>query len=101
MPRRVGLSNCLRRRGSHRRRRLRWRRRCLIHILKAKTEMMGKSKKRRSETLPAIDPNSRATVSGPAAPKALVDSSDELTAKLTATQQLSAGLPFNANKALE
>jgi catalase len=62
---------------------------------------MAQSKKRRSETLPAIDPNSRATVSGPSAPKALVDSSDDLTAKLAATQQLSAGLPFNANKPLE
>ena len=62
---------------------------------------MAQSKKRRSETLPAIDPNSRATVSGPAAPKAPVDSSDDLTAKLAATQQLSAGLPFNANKPLE
>src|SRR4029453_598140 len=63
--------------------------------------MMAQSKKRRSETLPAIDPNSRATISGPPAPKALVDSSDDLTAKMAATQQLSAGLPFNANKPLE
>src|SRR6187401_2085761 len=62
---------------------------------------MAQAKKRRSETLPAIDPNSRATISGPAAPKALVDSSDDLTAKLAATQQLSARLPFNANKPLE
>ena len=62
---------------------------------------MAKSKKPRPETPPAIDPNSRATVSGPADPKPLVDSSDDLTAKMAATQQLAAALPFNANKALE
>ena len=62
---------------------------------------MAKSKKPRPETPLAIDPNSRATVSGPADPKPLVDSSDDLTAKMAATQQLAAALPFNANKALE
>ena len=62
---------------------------------------MAKSKKPRRETPLAIDPNSRATVSGPADPKPLVDSSDDLTAKMAATQQLAAALPFNANKALE
>ena len=40
-------------------------------------------------------------VSGPADPKPLVDSPDDLTAKMAATQQLAAALPFNANKALE
>jgi catalase len=62
---------------------------------------MAKSKKPRPETPLALDPNSRATVSGPADPKPLVDSSDDLTAKMAATQQLAAALPFNANKALE
>ena len=62
---------------------------------------MAKSKKPRPDAPLAIDPNSRATVSGPAEPKPLVDSSDDLTAKMAATQQLAAALPFNANKALE
>jgi catalase len=62
---------------------------------------MAKSKKPRPETPLAIDPNSRATVSGPADPKPLVDSPDDLTAKMAATQHLAAALPFNANKALE
>ena len=62
---------------------------------------MAKSKKPRPDTPLAIDPNSRATVSGPADPKPLVDSSDDLTAKMAATQQLAAALPFNANKALD
>src|SRR6187402_1367529 len=62
---------------------------------------MAKSKKPRPDAPLAIDPNSRATVSGPAEPQPLVDSSDDLTAKMAATQQLAAALPFNANKALE
>src|SRR5687767_890611 len=62
---------------------------------------MAKSKKPRSDAPLAIDPNSRATVSGPAEPKPFVDASDDLTAKMAATQQLAAALPFNANKALE
>src|SRR5512133_1519694 len=62
---------------------------------------MAKSKKTRPEPPPVIDPNSRATVSGPAEPQPLVDSPDHLTAKLASTQQLSAAQPFNANKALE
>ncbi|MDO8630008.1 MAG: catalase, partial [Phycisphaerales bacterium] len=62
---------------------------------------MAKSKKPRPDAPPVIDPNSRATVSGPAEPKPLVDSSDDLTAKMAATQQLAAALPFNPNKALE
>jgi catalase len=62
---------------------------------------MAKSKKPRRKAPLAIDPNSRATVSGPAEPRPLVDSSDDLTAKMAATQQLAAALPFNANKALE
>jgi catalase len=62
---------------------------------------MAKSRKPSPETPLAIDPNSRATVSGPADPMPLVDSSDDLTAKMAATQQLAAALPFNANKALE
>src|SRR4030095_17012193 len=62
---------------------------------------MAKSKKRRPDAPLAIDPNSRATVSGPAQPQPLVDSSDDLTAKMAGTQQLSAAQPFNANKPLE
>src|SRR5687768_4319549 len=62
---------------------------------------MAKSKKPGPDAPVAIDPNSRATVSGPAEPKPLVDSSDDLTAKMAATQQVVAALPFNANKALE
>ena len=62
---------------------------------------MAKSKKSRPEPPSAIDPNSRATVSGPADPKPLVDSADDLTAKMAGTQQLSAAQPFNTNKPLE
>ena len=61
---------------------------------------MAKSKKPRPDAPLAIDPNS-ATVSGPADPKPLVDSSDDLTAKMAATQQLAVSMPFNVNKALE
>src|SRR4029450_12287419 len=59
---------------------------------------MAKSKKPRTEPPFAIDPNSRATVSGRAEPKPVVDWSDDLTAKMAATQQLAAAQPFNANK---
>ena len=62
---------------------------------------MAKSKKTRPEPSPVIDPNSRATVSGPAEPRPLVDSPDDLTAKMAGTEQLSAAQPFNANKPLE
>ena len=62
---------------------------------------MAKSKKTRPEPPSVIDPNSRATVSGPAEPQPLVDSPDDLTAKMAGTQQLSAAQPFNANKPLE
>ena len=48
-----------------------------------------------------IDPNSRATVSGPAEPAASPDSHDLLTAKMAATQDLAARMPFNPNKPLE
>jgi len=50
---------------------------------------------------PPVDPNSRATVSGPAEPAADVDSKDDLTAKMAATQALAAAVPFNVNKPLE
>src|SRR5215471_15897007 len=49
----------------------------------------------------AIDPNSRATVSGPAEPAATPDSNDPQTAQMAATQQTAAAMPFNANKPLE
>jgi catalase len=49
----------------------------------------------------AIDPNSRATVSGPAEPKPLADSPDDLTAKMAETQKIAGSLPFNPNKRLE
>src|SRR4029453_870642 len=62
---------------------------------------MAKSKKTPPQPSPVIDPNSRATVSGPAEPQPLVDSPDDLTAKMAGTQQLSAAQPFNANKPLE
>jgi catalase len=47
------------------------------------------------------DPNSRATVSGPAQPAPLEGSTDNLTAKQAGTQDLSSAMPFNANKPLE
>ena len=47
------------------------------------------------------DPNSRATVSGPARPAPLQDSPDDLTAKMAGTEALAAAIPFNANKPLE
>jgi len=50
---------------------------------------------------PPIDPNSRSTISGPAGPTADVDSKDDLTAKMAATQALAAAIPFNVNKPLE
>jgi catalase len=59
------------------------------------------TKKTRPEPPSAIDPNSRATVSGPTEPPPLVDSPDDLTAKMAGTQELSAAQPFNANKPLE
>src|SRR5688572_13347031 len=62
---------------------------------------MAKSKKPRPDTPLPIDPNSRATVSGPAEPKPLIDSPDDLTAKMAGSQQLAAAQPFNANKPLE
>ena len=43
---------------------------------------------------------SRATIGGPAAPP-FADSADALTAKMDATEALAAGMPYNANKALE
>ena len=55
---------------------------------------MATSKQPRPDAPLAIDPNSRATVSGPAEPQPLVDSSDDLTTKMAATQQLDAALPF-------
>lgn len=48
-----------------------------------------------------VDPNSRATVSGPAEPQPLADSADDLTAKMGETQELAASIPFNPNKPLE
>ncbi len=51
--------------------------------------------------IPPVDPNSRATVSGPAAEPRLGASNDDLTAKLAGTHELSASIPFNANKAAE
>jgi catalase len=49
----------------------------------------------------AVDPNSRATVSGPAQPSATEGSRDDQTAKLAATQTLAASMPHNVNKPLE
>jgi catalase len=49
----------------------------------------------------AIDPNSRATMSGPAEPSATESSADVQTAKLAATQTLSAAMPYNVTKPLE
>jgi catalase len=46
----------------------------------------------------AIDPNSRATVSGPAEPEPKPDSRDDLTAKVTATQETASAITFNENK---
>ena len=49
----------------------------------------------------AADPNSRATVSGPAESSADAQSHDDPTAKAASAQTLSASIPYNANKALE
>src|SRR6187200_1932122 len=49
----------------------------------------------------ALDKNSRATVSGPADPAATQATNDDLTAKMAATQDLAAGMPYNPNKPLE
>jgi catalase len=49
----------------------------------------------------AVDPNSRATVSGPAQPSATEAANDDPTAKAAASQALSASIPYNANKPLE
>ncbi|CAN5831874.1 catalase HPII [soil metagenome] len=54
----------------------------------------------RNETV-VIDRNSRATVSGPAEAAPLVDSADDLTAKMAGTQELSSRMPFNVTKPLE
>jgi len=64
---------------------------------------MPKPKPRKHDKTPtaAADPNSRATVSGPAEPAAAADTPDDLTAKMEATQDLAARMPFNKNKALE
>src|SRR5436190_43288 len=62
---------------------------------------MAKSKKPVRRPPAGLDPNSRATVSGPAEPRPTPDSHDDLTAKMAGTQDLSATLPFNANKPLE
>jgi catalase len=64
---------------------------------------MAKSNPPRDKTKAAGDRrNSRATVSGPTNPNsATISTSDELAAKFAGTQQLAAGFPFNANKALE
>ena len=62
---------------------------------------MAKSKSPGDNVQSEIDPNSRATVSGPAEPKPRPDSNDDLTAKMAGTQDLAATLPFNANKPLE
>jgi catalase len=48
-----------------------------------------------------VDPNSRATVGGPAQPGATESSQDDLTAKLAATQALASSIPYNVNKPLE
>jgi catalase len=48
-----------------------------------------------------VDPNSRATVGGPAEPDAAESSQDDLTAKVAGTQALSSAIPYNVNKPLE
>ncbi|BCS30985.2 catalase HPII [Luteitalea sp. TBR-22] len=48
-----------------------------------------------------VDSNSRATVSGPADTPSFAHSSDDLTAKLAATNELAAMMPANANKPAE
>ncbi|HXG86713.1 MAG TPA: catalase [Vicinamibacterales bacterium] len=62
---------------------------------------MAKTKTPTNDRQEPIDPNSRATVSGPAEPAPLSDSPDDLTAKMAATQDLASEMPFNANKPLE
>ena len=48
-----------------------------------------------------VDSNSRATVSGPAETPSFLDSTDDLTAKLAATNELAAMMPANPTKAAE
>jgi catalase len=64
---------------------------------------MTNPKQRKTDRTPraAADPNSRATVSGPAEPAAIPDTPDDPTAKMEATQDLAARMPYNKNKALE
>ena len=63
---------------------------------------MAKARKSPKKRLTAnVDRNSRATVSGPAAPDARKSSHDDLTAKTAGTDALAAAMPFNANKPLE
>jgi catalase len=60
-----------------------------------------RSSKKSTDDTKSIDPNSRATVGGPAEPAASEQSADRQTAQMAATQDLAARMPFNANKPLE
>jgi len=62
---------------------------------------MAKAQRPKNEDQRDLDPNSRATVSGPANPNATGDSLDDLTAKMAGTQTLASQFPFNATKASE
>ena len=62
---------------------------------------MAKAKKSKEDGAAELDPNSRATVSGPAVPSAHDESLDDLTAKMAGTQTLTAKFPLNLGKAAE
>jgi catalase len=62
---------------------------------------MAKAKDSKNDPASALDPNSRATVAGPAVPSASEDSLDDLTAKMAGTGGLAGHFPFNTTKAAE
>jgi catalase len=62
---------------------------------------MAKAKAPKKNAAGEIDPNSRATVSGPSVPSSLDESLDDLTARMAGTEALAAKVPFNRAKAAE
>ncbi len=62
---------------------------------------MAKAKNSKKNPASELDPNSRATVSGPASPDASGDSLDDLTAKMAGTETLAGQFPFNTTKTAE
>jgi hypothetical protein len=62
---------------------------------------MNKRKAPKNAPAADLDPNSRATVSGPAHPAAREDSLDDQTAKMAGTGMLASAFPFNTGEAAE